>query len=103
MLDEKSQAEESADSEPATVAGETIETEDDPSKNNKKVNMFSLAFNAGTAVVTGISMILLWVLPQQKDQQEVKKTNQNTCRGKLHGGSQATCSSTSARQECAPT
>lgn len=102
MLDEKSQAEESADSEPATVAGETIETEDDPSKNNKKVNMFSLAFNAGTAVVTGISMILLWVLPQQKDQQEVKKTKQ-TCRGKLDSVSQATCSSTSARQECAPT
>ena len=101
MLDEKSQNEELADSEPATVAGETIETEDDPSKNNKKVNMFSLAFNAGTAVVTGISMILLWVLPQQKDQQEVKKTKQ-TCRGKLHSGSQAS-DNTSARQECGPT
>ena len=45
---------------------EVMEDVDDGVKEKPKINIFSVAFNVGTVVVTGISIVLIWVLPQQE-------------------------------------
>ena len=47
---------------------EVMEDVDDGVKEKPKINIFSVAFNVGTVVVTGISIVLIWVLPQQEGQ-----------------------------------
>ena len=47
---------------------EVMEDVDDGVKEKPKINIFSVAFNVGTVVVTGISIVLIWVLPPQEGQ-----------------------------------
>ena len=45
----------------------TSESGGDDDKPNAKVNMVSLVYNAGTAVLTGIALIMLWAFPQKQN------------------------------------
>ena len=55
---------------------EVMEDVDDGVKEKPKINIFSVAFNVGTVVVTGISIVLIWVLPQQEGQDASKVQNE---------------------------
>ena len=55
---------------------EVMEDVDDGVKAKPKINIFSVAFNVGTVVVTGISIVLIWVLPQQEGQDASKVQNE---------------------------
>ena len=62
--------EEEAGAEPTNVDQQMTSSESeggDDDKPNAKVNMVSLVYNAGTAVVTGIAIIMLWAFPQKQN------------------------------------
>ena len=61
---------------------EVMEDVDDGVKEKPKINIFSVAFNVGTVVVTGISIVLIWVLPQQEGGQDAHSKVQNEKRPK---------------------
>ena len=63
-----------SDSEEVELSSdEVMEDVDDGVKEKPKINIFSVAFNVGTVVVTGISIVLIWVLPPQQEGQDASK------------------------------
>ena len=61
-----------SDSEEVELGSHEVMEDDDGVKEKPKINIFSVAFNVGTVVVPGISIVLIWVLPQQEGQDEVE-------------------------------
>ena len=71
LYEHEKDVEEDASAEPTNVDQQmTTSSEsggDDDDKSKAKVNMVSLVYNAGTAVLTGIAIIMLWALPQKQN------------------------------------